>query len=93
MARESLTALMVAGLLVSAPAYATAQKQAGRDCQPAQAPEKIEGQVTKVDTRQGRVTVRDASGATHEFQASPETLKDLKPGDRLETQLRSLPKC
>lgn len=93
MARGPLTALMVAALLMSATAHATAEKQAGRDCQPAQAPQKVEGQVTKVDTRQGRVTLRDSGGATHEFQASPETLKDLKPGDRLEAQLRPLPRC
>lgn len=56
-------------------------------------PQKVEGQVVKVDSAQKKVTVRDASGVMHEFQASPETLKDLKAGDRIEANLREAPKC
>jgi hypothetical protein len=56
-------------------------------------PEKVEGQVVKVDTAQGKVTVREPSGTVHEFQASAETLKDLKVGDKLEAKLREAPKC
>ena len=55
--------------------------------------EKVEGQVVKVDTAQGKVTVREADGTVHEFQASAETLKDLKVGDKLEAKLREAPKC
>jgi hypothetical protein len=29
----------------------------------------------------------------HEFQASKETLRDLKVGDHVEARLRELPKC
>jgi hypothetical protein len=56
-------------------------------------PEKVEGQVLKVDNAQGKVTVRGADGIVHEFQASAETLKDLKVGDKLEAKLREAPKC
>jgi hypothetical protein len=56
-------------------------------------PEKVEGQVLKVDTAQGKVTVREPDGTVHEFQASAETLKDLKVGDKIEARLREAPKC
>jgi len=56
-------------------------------------PEKVEGQVLKVDNAQGKVTVRGGDGTVHEFQASAETLKDLKVGDKLEAKLREAPKC
>ena len=56
-------------------------------------PEKVEGQVVKVDQAQGKVTVREPGGTVHEFQASAETLKDLKVGDRIEAKLREAPKC
>ena len=55
--------------------------------------EKIEGQVTKIDIPQGRVTVREADGTIHEFQASAETLQDLKVGGRVEAKLREAPNC
>jgi hypothetical protein len=45
-------------------------------------PEKVEGQVTAVDQNSGRVTIRDANGGTHEFQANKETVKDMKPATR-----------
>ncbi len=51
-------------------------------------PQTVEGQVIKIDRAQGRVTVRAADGVTHEFQASKETLQDLKEGDRIEARLR-----
>jgi len=55
--------------------------------------ELVEGQVVKVDSAQGRVSVREADGKVHEFQASQDTLKDLKAGDRIEAKLRSAPDC
>ena len=42
---------------------------------------------------QGKVTVREPGGITHEFQASAETLKDLKVGDQIGAKLREAPKC
>jgi hypothetical protein len=54
-------------------------------------PAKVEGEVTKVDVTQGRVTVRQSDGTVHEFQASTETLRDLKVGGRIEAKLREAP--
>jgi hypothetical protein len=56
-------------------------------------PQKVEGQVVKLDPAQNRVTVREAGGKVHEFQASKETLQDLKVGDRIDANLREAPKC
>ena len=56
-------------------------------------PQKVEGQVVKVDLAQNRLTVREADGTVHEFEASRETLQDLKAGDRIEANLREAPKC
>jgi hypothetical protein len=44
--------------------------------------------VVKIDRPQGRVTVQAADGTMLEFQASRETLQDLKEGDRIEARLR-----
>ena len=62
-------------------------------CDKAGTPEKVEGQVVKVDPDQGKVTMRAADGTTHEFQASTETLQDFKVGDQIKAKLRSAPKC
>jgi len=62
------------------------------DCK-AGAPEKVEGQVVRVDHSTNKVTIRDKSGTTHEFQANKETTKDMKPGDQIEARLREAPKC
>lgn len=83
------TAVAMASLLVSG--VTLGQTKPG-DCK-ARAPEKVEGQVVKVDSAAGKVTVREKDGSTHEFQASKETLQDLKPGDRIEAKLREAPKC
>ncbi len=73
---------------------ALAQGKPGCDAQgKMKTPEKVEGQVVKVDQAQGKVTVREPGGTVHEFQASAETLKDLKVGDRIEAKLREAPKC
>jgi Cu/Ag efflux protein CusF len=51
-------------------------------------PEVVSGQVVKIDRGQGKVTIREGNGRIHEFQASADTLKDLKEGDRIEARLR-----
>jgi hypothetical protein len=56
-------------------------------------PQKVEGQVVKVDAAQNKLTVREADGTVHEFQASPEAIQGFKPGDRIEATLREAPKC
>ena len=63
------------------------------NCERARTPEMVEGQVVKVDNRSGKVTVRGKDGTTHEFEASKETLRDLKTGDQIEAKLREAPKC
>ena len=63
------------------------------DCDKTRAPEKVEGQVVRVDLNAGRVTVKEKNGTTHEFQASREMLQNMKPGDQIEAKLREAPKC
>jgi len=51
-----------------------------------------EGQVVKVDTANGKVTIREPDGKSREYLASRETLRELKEGDRVHvtfTQPRS----
>jgi hypothetical protein len=67
-------------------------QQPKADCKTA-APEKVEGQVVRVDHKTHKVTIRDKSGVTHEFQANQDTTKDMKPGDQIEAKLREAPKC
>lgn len=51
-------------------------------------PDRVGGQVTKVDPGRNRVTVRDGDGTDREFEASKETIQDLKVGDRIEAKRR-----
>ena len=63
------------------------------NCDPVRFPPTVEGQVVKVNKEEGKVTLRTANGTVHEFQASKETLQDLKPGDRIAAKLRNGPNC
>jgi hypothetical protein len=56
-------------------------------------PQKVEGQVVKVDAAQKKLTVRETDGKVHEFQASPDAVQNFKVGDRIEGNLREAPKC
>ncbi len=88
--------LMLSGVFTTTAFLATglAFGQPKADCKNrAQTPEKVEGQVTAVDQNSGRVTIRASNGTTHEFQANKETVKDMKPGDKIEAKLREAPKC
>ena len=74
----------------------TALGQVGAACEPQarmKTPARVEGEVTKIDAAQGRVTVRESNGTIHEFMASKKTLEDLKVGGRVEAKLRDAPKC
>ncbi len=51
-------------------------------------PRVVEGRVVKIDTARERVTIRTSNGTMHEFQASKDTLRDLKEGDTIEARLR-----
>jgi hypothetical protein len=57
----------------------------------ATAPEKIDGQVVKVDPGTGMITVRNSDGTTHEFKGDSQTLRDYKVGDHVQLTLRSQP--
>ena len=76
---------LTAGVLLSAGTAAVAQNMP--PAQPAGSPERVSGQVTKIDPASGKVTIQ-SGGQTYEFQASAETLKGLKVGDRIEARLR-----
>ena len=56
-------------------------------------PEDAEGQVVKVEPGRSRFSVRESDGLIHEFQASAETLRDLKVGDRIEVKLWEASRC
>lgn len=81
--RIRLTALALAIALgqgvVAAPRAATAVEQSS---------EVVAGVVTEIDHERSLVTVRGSDGVIHEFEASAETLKDLKVGDRIEAKRR-----
>ena len=79
---------VAAAILWAVTAMAQQPPQNAR-CDPARAPQQVSGHVVKVDMQQLRVTIRATDGVTHEFQASKETLADMKPGDRIEAKLRS----
>ena len=90
-------ATVVAGLtltLVVGSGSASGQAKPGCDPQGRViTPQKVQGQVVKMDPARSTVTVRDAGGAVHEFQASKETLQELKVGDQINANLREAPKC
>ena len=87
----TVLSLSLAGLCAAG--AVSAQQTTPKQCQPAKAPERVEGQVVEMSATQDRLKVRDSAGATHEFQAGAETLRDLKVGDRIEATLRPMPKC
>lgn len=84
------------GIVLAVPlwaGFAAGQSKSSCDQTKGGAPQKVEGKVVRVDQAQGKVAVTEADGKTHEFQASKETLQDLKVGDNIEARLRELPKC
>jgi Cu/Ag efflux protein CusF len=85
--------LVTVAALAAAPVLAQQPQQPPKaDCQ-AKAPQKVDGQVVNVDRNSAKVTVKDTSGTTHEFQTSKETAQTMKPGDKIEATLREAPKC
>ena len=80
------------GMTIAAPILLWSGMALGQSANPpahqGATPRTVEGHVVKIDRSQGRVTIRGADGTMHEFQASKETLQDLKEGDRIEARLR-----
>jgi hypothetical protein len=90
----STLAIVIAGaVLWSGTALGQATPKEGCDAVKAGAPQKVEGQVVNVDANQGKVTVKTSDGKTQEFQASPETVRDFKVGDKIEARLRNATNC
>lgn len=80
---------LATGLMLWAGA-AAAQQKPGCEAKP---PETVQGQVTKIDAAGGIVTIQEANGTVHQFQASKEMLQNTKVGDHLKGKLREAPKC
>ena len=89
---------LLAGLVAAGSMWSgSAMGQAKPACNPQIAkgssiPDRIAGQVLKIDHPTSRVTIKEADGKTYEFTADKETLQNLKVGDRLEATLRA-PAC
>ena len=87
---------LVVGIMVAVSlwaGFAAGQSKPSCDQMKASAPQKVEGRVVRVDAKGGKIAVAEADGKTHEFQASKETIQDLKVGDKIEANLRSVPAC
>jgi hypothetical protein len=82
---------IVAGMVLLSSTVFAQTKPIG--CDKGGAPEKVEGQVIKIEPDNGTMTVRAADGTIHQFQASKETLQEYKVGDPIKAKLRSAPKC
>lgn len=87
----SALAVVVAGTVLWT-GTALGQKS-GCEAAKAGAPQKVEGQVVNVDAKSNKVSVKTGDGKTHEFQASPEMIRDFKVGDRIEANLRGASNC
>jgi hypothetical protein len=85
-ARLLLTGLALAVAFV--PVFPAPERLAAA-AQQASASETVAGEVTKIDLERSRVTIRSRDGSVHEFEASAETLKDLKIGDYIEARRRT----
>jgi translation initiation factor IF-1 len=80
-----------AALLSAGLAFGQTAPQPKADCKKG-APEHVAGQVIDV-TKDGKMTVRDDNGQTHQFQVSKEMAKDMKPGDKIDAKLTEAHKC
>ena len=88
--RSMAAVVLATAMLWGGTALAEAKQS---NCDPARYPAKVEGQVVKVNMEEGKVTMRTSDGTLHEFQASKETLQELKTGDRIAAKLRNAPNC
>ena len=90
----SALAIVIAGaVLWTGAALGQTAPKSGCDAMKAGAPQKVEGQVVNVDANNHKISVKTGDGKTHEFQASPEMIRDFKVGDRIEANLRNATNC
>jgi hypothetical protein len=87
--RTTIAAAVAAAVLWGGAAAA----QTPAECPKPGAPETVAGEVIRVDVNESRITLRASDGTVHEFNASRDTLKDVKVGDRLEAKLRRPAGC
>lgn len=90
--RALLAGAVASGMLWSG----AAMGQAKLACDPkaqAGSPERVAGEVVKIDQAEGRVIIKESDGKLYEFHAHKDTLQVLKVGDRLEAKLRPVPSC
>lgn len=85
MRMRTLSAIIAGPALVAALAF---NQGNAAECKPG-TPQKIEGKVVKMDAGAGKITVQDSSGATHEFEATKNTLAEYKVGDSIKAKLRA----
>ncbi len=91
--RNILAAVVVSAVLCSGAALAQTVQTKVANCDKALVPPTIDGHIVKIDSAQGKMTVRATDGTMHEFQAAKETLQDYKPGERIMAKLRQAPPC
>jgi hypothetical protein len=73
---------------------ALAQTPAPRaECPKPGAPAVVQGEVVRVSMDENKVVLRASDGSMHEFNASKDTIKDIKVGDKLEAKLRKPAGC
>ena len=95
---RTIAGLAAVAFLAGGVAAVDAQTRGNRaksaaDCQPANAPAKIEGEIVAVDHNEGKVTLRARDGQTHEFRGDKDTVRDYKVGDRVELNKRAAQNC
>jgi hypothetical protein len=85
---------LVVGLLLLMP-WGSALAQGKANCSGGKmsTPQKVVGEVVKVDAGLDKITVKETNGTVHEFHVSKDTLRDYKAGDHIEATLREAPKC
>jgi hypothetical protein len=96
MRRAFVAGVVAAGMLWGGSAMGQAKPTCDPKSQPgspAGTPERVTGQVVKVDQAAGRVTIKEADGKTYELHANKDTLQTLTVGDRLEATLRTATAC
>ena len=85
--------VVLSGLIFGAHAARADTQGQANECPKVKAVERIDGTVTSIDAEQGVLTLVSTDGTVHKFQASQETLSDLKVGDKIHTKLRISEKC
>jgi Cu/Ag efflux protein CusF len=84
-----LLAALAFGVFAAGPVVTLATSRPAAAAEQASTSEMVEGEVTKIDLERSRVTIRSDDGRVREFEASAETLKDLKVGDHIQAKRRA----